>query len=191
MTQTPSRGPLPDHLAAIARGVKLLVLDADGVLTDGSVNLDANGVEFKSFNVRDGLGLRLWMRLGFEVAIITGRSGGALRARAQELGISTVLDGISHKATALTELLARLGMEAREAAYVADDWPDLPALGMVGLPIAVANAEPAVIEAARWTTPRPGGGGAVRDAIEAMLAAKGLLERARSLATGDPAPARG
>lgn len=187
----PNPNHLPADLIPIARGVRLLVLDADGVLTDGTINLDSEGVEFKTFNVRDGLGLRLWRRLGLEVAIITGRSGGALRARAQELGIAMVLDGVSDKASALAGLLSRLGMGAGEAAYIADDWPDLPALQMVGLPIAVADAEPAVAAAAAWRTPRPGGRGAVRDAVEAMLGAKGLLERAMSLAVGDPGPARG
>ncbi len=150
-------------------------------MTDGSINLDDNGVETKRFNVRDGAGLRLWARLGYQVAIITGRGGGALRHRARELGIANVVQDASDKAAAFETLLRTLSLPAAQAAILADDLPDLPVMRRAGYPMAVADAAPEVIEAAAYVTNRPGGSGAVREAIEHLLRARQRWEEAAGL----------
>jgi 3-deoxy-D-manno-octulosonate 8-phosphate phosphatase (KDO 8-P phosphatase) len=147
-------------------------------MTDGSINLDDHGVETKRFNVRDGTGLRLWMRLGYQCAIITGRGGAALRHRARELGIVHVVQEASDKGAAFDDLLRRLGLPAAHAAILADDLPDLPMMRRAGYPMAVADAAPEVRRAAVFVTASPGGRGAVRDAIEHLLRARGRWEEA-------------
>lgn len=164
--------------ASGAGGVRVLVLDVDGVLTDGSIVLDDHGTEHKRFHVRDGFGIKLWQRLGFVAAIITGRSGSALTHRAAELGIAHVVQGSADKAAALGAMLEGLGMGVHEAAYLGDDWPDLAPMRMVGYPMAVADADERVRSRARYVTRASGGHGAAREAIEHLLASKGLLERA-------------
>lgn len=163
------------------RPITLLCLDVDGVLTDGSIVLDATGNEAKSFSVRDGQGLAVWKRLGFESAIITARRSVAVERRAAELGIAHVVQGVDDKGRAFDELLARLALPPSAAAYMGDDWADLAPLRRCGYPIAPADAEPLIREAAAHVTPRPGGRGAVRDAVEHLLAAKGLLRDAQRL----------
>lgn len=175
---TPDSAPSTPHSAS---DVSLLALDADGVLTDGSIFLDDDGREIKRFNVRDGFGIKLWQRMGFAAAIITSRSGRALQHRARELGINLVSQGEADKSAALTQLMDRTGLPAGHIAYLADDWPDLGVLRRVGYPMAVADAEPAVRRAASFVTSRPGGRGAVREAVEHLLTAKGLLDRALRL----------
>lgn len=165
---------------SLAESILCLVLDADGVLTDGSIMIDDHGVETKRFNVRDGLGLATWVRLGFEVAVITKRKSrasggdGALAHRCRELGIQRLIQGASDKAGALGEVSSATGIEPANMAYIGDDWPDLPAMRLVGLPIAVADAADEVKAAAVLVTARPGGHGAVREAIEAIIKAKGM-----------------
>jgi len=161
--------------------VELIVFDVDGVLTDGSVYLDDNGVETKRFNIRDGFGIKLWQQLGFSTAIITGRSGRVVGHRAKELGIAHVIQGAGDKAAALESLVAKTGIGADGMAYLGDDWPDLPALGRVGFPMAVADADPRVLAVAAFVTTRPGGHGAAREAIDHIVRAKGLLDRALKL----------
>ncbi|MGE3109089.1 MAG: KdsC family phosphatase [Phycisphaerales bacterium] len=161
--------------------VELLVLDVDGVLTDGSIYLNDDGRETKRFNVRDGFGLRLWMRLGWRVAIITGRSGQSLRHRARELGIDLIVQGSTDKAEAIRELSRRTSIDPRRMAFVGDDWPDLPALHAVGFPVAVADADPAVLTCAAFVTQRPGGHGAVREVVEHLILRKGLMPKAREM----------
>lgn len=153
--------------------VRLLCLDVDGVLTDGSILLDDHGVETKRFFVRDGTGLRAWQRAGGTVAIITGRSGEAVRHRAIELGIDRVLSGVARKGEAFDGLVAELGLTAAEAAMVGDDLPDLPVLARCGYPVAVRDAVPEVRAAAAWITSSPGGRGAVREVVEHLLRARG------------------
>ncbi|MHC4910690.1 MAG: KdsC family phosphatase [Planctomycetota bacterium] len=149
--------------------IRLLCLDVDGVLTDGSILIDDHGVETKRFHVRDGTALRLWMDSGRELAIITGRSGVAVRHRAAELGITRVLQGVADKQVAFGAVLDDLGLLASQSAMLGDDLPDLPILHLAGYPMAVADAVPEVREAADYVTIRPGGRGAVREAIEHLL----------------------
>lgn len=161
--------------------VRLLALDVDGVLTDGSILLDDAGRETKRFNIRDGFGLRLWARLGFQTAIITGRSGPALRHRAAELKITEIVQGCEDKGGAIEALAARAGIPLPEIAFLGDDWPDISALNRVGYPMAVADAAPEVLALAAYITRCPGGRGAVRDAVEHLIAAHGLMDKARAL----------
>ena len=149
--------------------IRLIILDVDGVLTTGDVSLDADGREIKTFNVRDGQGIRCWLNAGYAVAIITGRSSRAVTCRAAELGIEHVYQGSSDKAADFQDLLARLGIPAEEAAMVGDDLPDLAILTRVGFPVAVGDAAPEVKNVAALVTKRPGGCGAVREVIEYFL----------------------
>lgn len=161
--------------------VRLLILDVDGVLTDGSVLIDSRGEETKRFHVRDGTGISVWRRLGLEVAIVSGRNSPAVIHRARELDIRHVVQGAHRKADALDAIRFATGVPPESAACVADDWPDLPLMRRVGYPIAVADAHPDVLALARYTTTRPGGHAAVREAIEHLLQARGILEQARLL----------
>ncbi len=158
-----------------AAGVRLLALDVDGVLTDGSIYYGNSGEELKAFSIRDGLGVKLLQRSGVKVAIITGRRSEIVLRRARELGITEVVQGREDKRTALAELCARLGLSLADCAYMGDDLPDLAAISAVGLGMTVADAEPAVAAAADWQSRRPGGRGAVREACEYLLEARGEL----------------
>lgn len=164
-----------------ARRIRLLVLDVDGVLTDGGIAISDRGEETKRFHVRDGCGMRLWMALGLDVALLTGRVGSSVRHRAEELGIRHVVNGSTHKGRDLVALCARLGIDPREAAVLADDLPDLPALRACGYPMAVCDAAAEVRAVARFTTAAPGGHGAAREAIEHLLRAHGRWHEAVGL----------
>ena len=153
--------------------ITVLVLDADGVLTDGSIIYSDGGREFQRFSSRDGFGLQRWRRAGLRAAVITGRGGPALIRRMNELGVGHVVQGSKNKDADLRALAERLGVPLDACAYVGDDWPDIAAMKLAGYAIAVADAEPAVIEAADWVTRRPGGRGAVRDAVDHLLSARG------------------
>lgn len=174
------RSPQPT-LKARAANVRLLALDVDGVLTDGSIMLDDLGNETKRFNVRDGLGIATWLRMNLEVAIVTRRCGKAVDHRMKELGIKHVIQGSMDKGEAIDELTRRTGIPPTDMAFVGDDWPDLAALRKVGFPIAVADADERVKKLAILTTTARGGHGAVREAIEHLLASKGMLQAAIGL----------
>lgn len=169
-----------DRLNAAAGAVKLLALDVDGVLTDGSIYIDHEGREFKRYNVRDGFAIRLWEKMGFACAIITGRTSESVLHRAADLRIRYVIQGSKDKASSLHELCESAGVSAGEIAYLGDDWPDLPALKRVGLPMCVADASDDVKARAAVITASKGGHGAVREAVEQILRRKGLLEKALS-----------
>jgi 3-deoxy-D-manno-octulosonate 8-phosphate phosphatase (KDO 8-P phosphatase) len=160
---------------------ELLCLDVDGVMTDGSIRLDDNAVETKRFHVRDGTGIKLWMKLGYHVAIITGRSGQVVPHRARELGIPHVIQGSRDKAAALDEILRELSLTAEQAAVLADDLPDLPMMRRAGYAMAVADAVDEVKAEAAYVTTRPGGHGAVREAVEHLLKARGRWPEAATL----------
>ena len=162
-----------DAVLERASRIRLLVLDVDGVLTDGRLYLSAAGEELKVFHVRDGSGLVAAQRAGIAVAIISGRDSAAVTRRAAELGIRHVRQGVSDKGAELDRLLAELGVAAEHAACVGDDTPDLPMLRRAGLAVAVADAHPALREAAHWTTPSNGGLGAVRDVCDLLLSTRG------------------
>ncbi|MEX2480615.1 MAG: HAD-IIIA family hydrolase [Gammaproteobacteria bacterium] len=155
-----------------AAGIRLAVFDVDGVLTDGRIILGPDGDEYKAFHVRDGHGLVRLRESGVLIAVITGRRSAALERRMQELGVDHVHQGIRDKRTCLLELLGRLGLTATQTCYVGDDLPDLPALQMVGLPVAVADACPEVIDAAAWVTGVGGGHGAAREVCDRLLKAQ-------------------
>jgi 3-deoxy-D-manno-octulosonate 8-phosphate phosphatase (KDO 8-P phosphatase) len=156
-------------LEEIARNVRLAVFDIDGVFTDGRLWMGSDGVEYKAFSVRDGVGIKQLLAAGIEVAIISGRASPAVDRRMAELGVTRVVQGCDNKAEALSTLLGETGIEARHAAFLGDDVPDLPPMRMVGLPAAVADAHPAARSAAAWVSTLPGGRGAVREFCEMLL----------------------
>jgi len=156
--------------------IRLLLLDVDGVLTDGGIIYDDNNVEIKMFNVKDGLGLRLLMDSGIQVGIVTGRVSSSLKHRCKNLGITTLFDGIHDKAEALEKIMNQTGVNAEEIAFVGDDLPDIPIMKRVGLSVAVADAHENVRENADMLTSAKGGRGAVREICEALLKAGGKWE---------------
>ena len=160
--------------------IKIIVLDVDGTLTDGMVTYSDGGVQSKAFHVADGLGIKMAQAAGLRVAVISGRSSRAVEQRMAELKVTDVLQNCGDKADALHRLLGDYELRPEEAAYVGDDINDLPAFECVGFKVAVANASQALKSRADWVTPRPGGLGAVRDAIEEILRRQGQLEAAVS-----------
>ena len=161
-----------DAVLERARRVRLLVLDVDGVLTDGRLHISASGEETKVFHVRDGSGLVAIQRAGITVAIISGRDSPAVTRRATELGIRHVHQGVADKGALLERLLDELGIAAEETACVGDDTPDAPMLRRAGLAIGVADAHPALLAAAHWVTKSNGGHGAVREVCDLLLSAR-------------------
>jgi 3-deoxy-D-manno-octulosonate 8-phosphate phosphatase (KDO 8-P phosphatase) len=164
---------MPD-LAARAAKIELLLLDVDGVLTDGSILYADDGTELKRFHVRDGSGLKLWHAAGKRSAIVSGRKTQAVERRARELGVAPVYQGCADKLPAFGVLLTETGLRAEQVCAIGDDWPDLPVLKRAGLAVAVADACGEVRAAADYVTARPGGRGAVRDAVEWLLKLQGL-----------------
>jgi len=156
--------------------IELFIFDVDGVLTDGSININDDGSETKRFSVRDGYAFRLWQNAGLKIAIITGRSGSALMHRMRSLGVdeSLIIQGSRNKSDALDVIIERTGIDASRIAYMGDDWPDLPAITRVGFPTCPSDAEPEVRNACTFIATKPGGNGAAREAIAHILCAKGL-----------------
>src|SRR5206468_2856144 len=136
------------ELAARCRPIELLVVDVDGVLTDGVIALDDRGVETKHFHVRDGGALTAWRAAGKRAAILSGRRSAAVERRAEELGIAAVIQGAAHKGPPFRDLIAGMGLDARQVCYMGDDLADLPVLEAVGLAACPADAAPEVIAAA-------------------------------------------
>ena len=163
-------------LAARAARVRLLILDVDGVLTDGSVLIEGGGREAKSFSIRDGAAIVWARRAGLEVALLSGRPSEATTRRAAELGIETVIQHGPEKQQPFQTLLAERGMAADEVAYMGDDLLDLPVLTRVGLSGAPADAVDDVLARVHWVSTRPGGRGAVREFVELVLRAKDAWE---------------
>lgn len=164
---------MPDSLSDRASRVELLLLDVDGVLTDGGIVYADDRAEWKRFHVRDGSGLKLWQLAGKRAAIVSGRKSEVVNRRAAELGIEPVLQGCGDKLAAFEAVLAATGFRPEQVCAVGDDLPDLPVLLRCGLAVAVADAGPEVREAAHYVTAVPGGHGAVRDAIEWVLKLQG------------------
>lgn len=159
-----------DTVAARARDIRLLVLDVDGVLTDGRLYFSARGEEMKCFHVRDGAGIVQVLRAGLQVAVISGRASVAVEQRMSELGVAWVRQGVTDKLAALRELLELLGLGPQAVACIGDDTPDVPLLQTARLSVAVADAHPQAKAHAHHITQARGGEGAVRELCDLLLA---------------------
>ncbi|HEY7886553.1 MAG TPA: HAD family hydrolase [Cellvibrionaceae bacterium] len=169
---------MTDKIAQQAGTIKLLILDVDGVLTDGRLYFDNLGNEMKTFSTLDGHGIKLLQRAGVKVGIITGRTSDLVARRARDLGIELIIQGREDKWAALSEQLPELGIAPEHIACMGDDWPDLAIMTRVGLALSVPNAHPAVIERAHWVSQRQGGGGAVREACDMIMQAQNSYQAA-------------
>ncbi len=167
---------LSEKLLVKARNIKLLIMDVDGVLSDGKVYYTQQGDEVKNFNIKDGLGIKLLHRNGYKTAIITGRQSAIVERRAKELGVHFVFQGHSDKRAAFQEILNAENLEANQVAHVGDDLPDLALMAMSGLGIAVNDANWFVKQHADWVTPAAGGQGAVRNIAELLLTSQDKLD---------------
>ena len=159
-----------------AARIRLLVLDVDGVLTDGRLYFDSQGNEMKAFYTQDGLGLKAVQQAGITLALISGRTSRMVADRASALGIEHVYQGRSEKLSAYLDLQARTGCSDEQTCFIGDDWIDLPVLTRAGLAVTVPEAVPAVLARAHWVTTRSGGLGAVRELCELLLDAQGHSE---------------
>lgn len=157
--------------------IKLLLVDVDGVLTDGTIIYDDKGVETKMFNVKDGLGIKMLTKAGIKVGIVTGRASKALYHRCDDLGISLIFDRARDKAGILDVITKQTGISAEHIAFVGDDLVDLPLMRKVGLSIAVADAHEMLLQDADMVTAAKGGAGAVREVCEAILKGRGVWEK--------------
>ena len=162
----------------LARDVKMLICDVDGVFTDGGLYYDESGRVSKRFNVQDGFGVKLAQRMGLEVGVITGLESEAVRLRILELGIREYHAGHRKKKAVLDDICHRNGLDYAHLAYLGDDWVDAAPLALVHLPMAVSNAQEEIKDMAAWVSDYPGGNGAVRDAIRFILRAQGSLDQA-------------
>lgn len=160
-----------------AAQIKLLVLDVDGVLTDGRLYFSNSGEEMKSFSTLDGQGIKALQRTGVTVGIITGRTSQLVAKRASDLGIPILVQGREDKWDALQEILERHPYRLNEIAFMGDDWPDLTVMCRVGLALTVANAHASVVERAHWQSPQRGGEGAVRAACDLIMQAQNTFDR--------------
>lgn len=160
-----------------AKEIKLLLLDVDGILTDGTITYTHEGTEIKSFHTRDGLGIRLLQEAGVEVGIITARSSEAVKRRAADLKLAHVYQGCRDKIKAYNELLAETKLSDSEVAYMGDDWLDLPLLTRVGFAASVIDAVHEVRQVVDYVTTLPGGRGAVREVCDLIITAKGSQEQ--------------
>jgi 3-deoxy-D-manno-octulosonate 8-phosphate phosphatase (KDO 8-P phosphatase) len=163
-------------VTARARRIRLLVMDVDGVLTDGRMVLSDKGDELKMFHTHDGIGLALAHRAGLKTALVTGETSPIAKARGDKLGVDTVVLGARRKGEVVEALLTQAGLPAEALAYIGDDLLDIPALQRAGLAIAVADAVPDVRALAHFVTQAPGGHGAVRECIELLLRAQGAWD---------------
>jgi len=161
-----------------ASRIRLLILDVDGVLTDGSLYLGNGGEEFKTFNIKDGLGIKLLMQSGVDVGVITGRSSALVAQRMESLGVKHLYQGRHEKLPAYQELLTKLALEPEQVGYVGDDLIDLPLMRRTGLAVAVQDAHSLVKQHAHWQTTLAGGRGAVREVCELLMKAQGTLDEA-------------
>jgi 3-deoxy-D-manno-octulosonate 8-phosphate phosphatase (KDO 8-P phosphatase) len=165
-----------DTILNLAKQIKLVIFDVDGVLTTGALFLGDEGEQYKAFNSKDGHGLRMLIECGLQVAIITGRKSNVVEHRMKDLGIDMVFQGCRDKRLPFQQLLKETGLNPDQVAYMGDDVVDLPVMTQVGMAIAVQDAHPFVIQHADYTTEKAGGTGAVREAVEMILEAQGLLQ---------------
>ncbi len=160
-----------------AKKLKLLILDVDGVLTDGRLFFDDQGKEYKCFHARDGHGIKLLRQTGVEIAVISGRKSNSVALRMKNLGIEHVYQGHENKIAALNEIIQNLSVEPNQVAHVGDDLLDLPVMTRVGLAIAVNDANDAVKDYADWTTKTAGGLGAVREVCDFIMQSQGTYDQ--------------
>ncbi|MGD8925617.1 MAG: 3-deoxy-manno-octulosonate-8-phosphatase KdsC [Thioalkalispiraceae bacterium] len=160
----------------LAKNIKLVIFDVDGVLTDGSLFFGDDGQEYKAFYSRDGLGIKLLQRTGVEIGVITARNSELVRHRMENLDIKHFYQGRLDKISAFEEMLAKLNVSPEQTAYAGDDVVDLPVMKKVGLAIAVQDAHPFVKKHAHWITEHVGGRGAARDICELIMEAQGTLD---------------
>jgi 3-deoxy-D-manno-octulosonate 8-phosphate phosphatase (KDO 8-P phosphatase) len=168
--------PVTSTAAARAARVRLMILDVDGVLTDGQLVYGSHGEILKAFNVRDGHGIKLLRAAGVDVAILTARKSEIVAVRARELGIERVVQGASDKLAGFEQLLAATSVSADNCGYIGDDWPDLPVLARAGFAATVADAAEEVKAIAHWIALQPGGRGAVRALAEFIVRAQGRFD---------------
>ena len=154
------------------QSIELILSDVDGVLTDGGVIFDNQGIEIKRFHIRDGLGIKLWQRAGYRFGVVTARNSHIVKVRAAELGIDIIRQGFEQKLPTIREIMQQLRLMPEQVCYIGDDLTDLAAIQTVGLGVAVADAATEVRTSAHYVTKLPGGSGAVREAIEFILKAK-------------------
>ncbi|HTQ40565.1 MAG TPA: HAD hydrolase family protein [Pirellulales bacterium] len=160
-------------LVSRCRSIELILSDVDGVLTDGGVIFDNQGIEIKRFHIRDGLGIKLWQRAGHHFGLVTGRASHIVQLRAVELGVDIVRQGIDDKLPAVKQILSQRQLQAEKVCYVGDDLPDLPVLRHVGFAVVVGDGCQELQAAAHYVTQAQGGRGAVREVIELILKAQG------------------
>jgi 3-deoxy-D-manno-octulosonate 8-phosphate phosphatase (KDO 8-P phosphatase) len=158
--------------AQAAAPIKCILSDVDGVLTDGRIIYDNTGTEIKRFHVRDGLGIKLWMRSGFQFGILTARNSNVVRIRADELGIKYVRQGFENKLPAALEMLEAMGCDLSSTCYIGDDLPDIAVMRRVALAVTPADGCTDAQHAAHWTLKHSGGDGAIRELTERLLRAK-------------------
>ena len=165
--------------AVLARSIKLLALDVDGVMTDGGIYLgsvDGRPMEFKRYDIQDGVGLHLLRYVGVKLAIVTGRVSDSVRLRAGELGAELFQDPDGRKLDGFLEICRRVSVSPKESAFIGDDFPDFPILRVVGLPVAVGNAVPEIRDIVKHQLNGQGGRGAIREFVEDFLKARGEWE---------------
>lgn len=159
-------------LELVAQRIELILSDVDGVLTDGGLSFDNQGIETKRFHIRDGLGIRLWQRAGYRFGVLTARTSHIVKVRSAELGIDIVRQGFENKLPTAFDVIRELRLSPEQTCYIGDDLTDLPVMRAVGLGVAVADAAEEVRAYAGHVTRLPGGYGAVRELIETLLKAK-------------------
>ncbi len=172
-------GDVSETVMALAREIKLLICDVDGVMSDGVIYQGNNGEELKAFNVRDGYGIRCLLTSDVEVAIITGRKAKLLEDRCATLGITHLYQGQSDKLLAFRELLDKLSLMPEQVAYIGDDLIDWPVMAEVGLSVTVADAHPVLLPRADYVTRLAGGRGAVREICDLILIAQDKFDKAK------------
>ncbi len=175
MSQSPNLLAAPE-LQARASRIKLLLLDVDGVLTDGRLYFSNQGDEFKTFSTLDGHGIKMLQKSGVKVGIITGRSSNLVAKRASDLGIQILIQGREDKWDALQEILLEHPVALEDIAFMGDDWPDLTVMCRVGLALTPANGHTSVVERSHWQSQARGGEGAVREACDMLMKAQNTFD---------------
>lgn len=181
MQQATLYGPIASPVWQRLSQIQLLICDVDGVLSDGLIYLGNQGEEYKTFNTKDGFGLKALLNAGIEVAIITGRNSRIVADRMASLGVQHVYQGQGDKRQSYQALLTDLQLNDEQVAYIGDDVVDLPVMEQCGLGIAVQDAHPLVLQQADYTTQLTGGRGAVREVCDLMLEARGILHQAQGM----------